>query len=94
MADKKGKNKEEKKGKVVDMSGEEIKPSILEETIQEEAPKNLEISIGDVNNFIAIVGVIMLNDDRKNVLVDHFINTIKRGNPDLTFGPVRTPTQE
>lgn len=58
-------------------SNKEVKEEIKEEV------KMFKISAQDAENFIQIVNVILIDDDRLKPILSNFIQTMKRNNEEL-----------
>ena len=88
MADKK-KDAKKVSRPVKDMKGNDILENKIQEEAncdekQEEIPK-VELLLADVNNFINIVGIIMVGDNRSEPILKHFTKILVNNNPHLQF---------
>ena len=67
---------------------EEVSEQVVEEVSEQVAPQEesvvLSLPLDEANNYIAIIGVIMVGDDRMKSLQTHFIDMIKRHNEENT----------
>jgi hypothetical protein len=75
--------KKEQKGKVVDMKGVE------KEVTKKAEVKVLQIPADEAQNYLSIIGLMLVGDDRLKPLSQHFIDMIKRNNEGINEQPTQ-----